>query len=215
MTKKLIILFVAMGVTYFGHAQGYGRGFASLTDTPAAAFSAQTPPVFAIRTNLVYWATMVPQVTPNFGIEFGLSPKLTFNLTGAYNPFNPEWSTVDTKKLAHWDVVPEIKYWFCERFNGSAIGIHGIYGGYNVAGYGIPLLFEEGYRYEGSAFGAGISYNYHWMLGKRFGLEFTLGGGFLYMKYEKSTAPCSDCEEFKKTYLGPTKIGINLIYLIK
>lgn len=215
MTKKLIILFVAIGVASVCQAQGNR----TLTDTPPAAFTAQTPPAFAIRTNLVYWGTL----TPNLGVEFGLSHKMTLNLIGAYNPWNLNATEDNYKKMVHFLVEPELRYWFCERFNGHALGVHGIYSSYNVAGHDIqpwlgkPLLFEKDFRYEGSAFGAGASYNYHWMLGKHFGLEFQLGIGFAYMKYDKFD--CQLCADrigtFTKTYIGPTKIGINLIFVLK
>jgi len=213
MTKKLIILFVAIGFASIGKAQEFNRGVSYPMYTPASALTAQTPPAFAVRTNLLYWATL----TPNFGIEFGLSNKMTLNLTGGYNPWNLEGSEENNKKLVHLIVEPELRYWFCERFNGSSVGIHGIYADYNVGQYDIPLLFEKAYRYEGTAYGGGISYNYHWMVAKHFGVEFNIGAGFAFMKYTKYN--CGKCEDevgkFTKSYLGPTKIGINLIYVIK
>jgi hypothetical protein len=217
MTKKLIILFVAVGATCICRAQGVTLNTASLTDTPAAAFSAQTPPSFAIKTNLLYWASIVPDVTPNLGIEFGLSKKMTFNISGGYNPWKLKGSDESNKKLVHWIVNPELRYWFCERFNGASIGLHGIYSQYNVGQYDIPLLFEKAFRYEGVAYGGGVSYNYHWMVGKHFGLELSLGAGFAYMLYDKYDCPrCSEkINRYSKSYLGPTKLGINLIYVIK
>ena len=222
MNKRLIIMFVAIGVTCIGKAQVVNRAGTSLKNTPVAAFSAQTPPAFAIKTNLVYWAAIVPQVTPNLGVEFGLSQKMTFNIVGAHNFWKPKPASevgngTGNKKMMHTLVVPEVRYWFCERFNGSSIGLHGIYAQYNVSEYDIPLLFEKEFRYEGNAFGGGASYNYHWMIGKHFGLEFSLGLGFAFMKYEKYKCErCSESEgSFTKSYMGPTKIGINLIYVIK
>ena len=234
MTKKLIILFVAIGATCICQAQGTNHGYGMLTDTPTAAYTAQTPPLVALRTNLVYWAAIVPQVTPNAGIEFGLSKKMTFNLIGAYNPWNLNGSETNNKKLVHFIVEPEVRYWFCERFNGSAIGVHGIFSKFNIGGYKIPLLFSKNAKYtnssgqtvilkpeeqrnEGWGAGAGVSYNYHWILSKHFGIEFSLGVGFIYMKYDKYK--CATCDDFlgsyKNSYMGPTKIGINLIYVIK
>ena len=217
MTKKLIILFVAIGAACICQAQGTNRGYGMLTDTPTAAYNAQTPPSIALRTNLVYWAAIVPQVTPNAGIEFGLSKKMTLNLIGAYNPWNLKGSETDNKKLVHFIIEPEVRYWFCERFNGSAVGVHAIYSKYNVGEYDIPLLFEKAYRYEGTAYGAGVSYNYHLMLAKHFGIEFSFGLGFALMQYDKYDCPkCSKfLGQYKKSYMGPTKIGINLIYVIK
>ena len=217
MTKKLIILFVAVGAICVCSTRGLSQGFTDLTDTPPAAFTAQTPPAFALRTNLIYWAAIVPQATPNFGVEFGITPKITLNLIASYNPWNLKGTVDNNKKLVHFLVEPEVKYWFCERFNGHAVGLHAIYAKYNVGEYNIPLLFEKEFRYEGSAFGAGASYNYHWMLGKHFGLEFTLGIGFAYMKYDKFDCPICSARigQFTKSYMGPTKLGINLIYVIK
>jgi len=224
MTKKLIILFVAIGVTCICRAQGRNQSVVPFRETPAAAFSAQSPPAFAFRTNLLYWASIVPNVTPNLGIEFGLSKKMTLNLSGGFNPWDDNKPTTN-KKFKHWIVEPELRYWFCERFNGSALGLHAIMSGvpftdikgYNIGGYDIPLLFEKAYRYEGTAIGGGISYIYHWMVGKHFGLEFNVGAGFAYLKYDKF--PCPKCSpaigKFSKTYIGPTKLGINLIFVIK
>jgi len=215
MTKKLIILFVAIGIASVGRAQGLNRSVVSQVETPASAFTAQTPPAFAIRTNLVYWATM----TPNIGIEAGITNKMTFSFNGGYNPWNLKGSQTNNTKFVHWILEPEIRYWLCERFNGTALGVHGIYSDFNVGGYQIPLLFEKKYRYEGAAYGGGASYNYHWMAGKHFGVEFTFGVGFVYLKYDKYDCPkCSDKineHGYVKTYVGPTKIGVNLIYVIK
>jgi len=122
--------------------------------------------------------------------------------------------------MVHLLIEPELRYWFCERFNGSALGVHGIYSSYNVGGYYVPALmeplFDNKFRYQGSAFGGGLSYNYHWMLGKRFGIEFSLGAGVVYLQYTKYDCKfCSDpIGPFKKFYYGPTKMGINLIFII-
>lgn len=67
-------------------------------------------PAFAIKTNALYWAT----TTPNLGFEIGLSDKFTLDLSGNYNP----WTFSDSKKLKHWLVQPELRFWTCERFNG-------------------------------------------------------------------------------------------------
>jgi len=71
--------------------------------------------------------------------------------------------------------------------------------------------------FEGWAFGAGVSYGYHWILAQRWSLEFTLGLGYAYLKYEKSR--CTDCklplEEGVIHYFGPTRAGISLVYMLK
>ena len=70
----------------------------------------------AIKTNGLYWLT----TTPNVGIELAFSRKMTLDLSGAYNP----WTFKDDKKMRLWLVQPELKYWFCEKFEGHFVGLH-------------------------------------------------------------------------------------------
>lgn len=164
-------------------------------------------PVFAIKTNALYWAT----TTPNLGIEIGLSDKLTLDVSGNYNP----WSFSDNKKLKHWLVQPELRLWTCERFNGHFFGLHAHYAEYNMGG--IKMLGLEDRRYQGNLYGGGISYGYHWILNKRLSIEATIGVGYAYLDYDKY--PCGTCGSKLKSghrnYIGPTKAGLSLVYILK
>ncbi len=173
-----------------------------------------------VKTNLLYDAT----TSMNLGIEFGMGEKWTMDISGNYNP----WTFSDSRKMQHLLVQPEARYWLCERFNGHFFGLHSHYAQYNWGGM-LPFGFSDGkmfgiendammnYRYEGWLAGGGLSYGYHWMLGKRWGLEATLGVGYAYLKYDKY--PCKVCGKKlgaeHKNYFGPTKVGITLIYMIK
>lgn len=234
MNRKLTILFLVLGISGFCRAQGlYGEAPAA-TYTPASAFSAQTPPAFALRTNLLYWGLSftTPAVTPNLGLEVGTSRNTTINLTGSYNPWNLKGTRNNNKKMVHLLVQPEFRLWFCERFNGSSIGLHGIFAMYNVGGYDVisPIdyffnankefknLFNKNSRYEGYAYGGGVSYNYHWMAAKNLGVEFTFGFGYAYMQYKRCLAgncqPEVQGSPFVRHYVGPTKAGVNLIFVL-
>ena len=167
----------------------------------------------AVKTNLLYWATS----TPNIGFEFGLGKRTTLDLVGGYNPWT--LNKDDNKKIKHWMVMPEFRYWLCERFNGHFFGIHTGFAEYNISGVRIPFQNKstQEHRYEGWATGIGISYGYTWILGKRWNLEANIGAGYIYTKYDKYE--CKTCGRFKdnqkKHYFGPTKAGISLIYIIK
>lgn len=66
----------------------------------------------AVKTNSLYWLT----ATPNVGFEFAMAPRWTFEIAGGYNPW-----TLDKEeniKAKHFLVTPEIRYWFCESFQG-------------------------------------------------------------------------------------------------
>lgn len=167
----------------------------------------------AAKTNLLYWATS----TPNLGFEFGLGKHTTLELAGGYNPWT--FDKGSNKKIKHWLVMPEFRYWLCERFNGHFFGIHSGYTYYNVAGVRIPFKGKgtKDHRYQGWATGAGISYGYSWLIGKRWNIEATIGLGYVYTNYDRYE--CATCGDFKgsadKHYFGPTKAGVSLIYNIK
>ncbi|MDR2385892.1 MAG: DUF3575 domain-containing protein [Tannerella sp.] len=71
--------------------------------------------------------------------------------------------------------------------------------------------------FEGWLFGTGVSYGYHWILTPRFSLEFTLGIGVAYLDYKKTR--CTDCRqvigEDASWYFGPTRAGLNLVWMLK
>jgi hypothetical protein len=72
-------------------------------------------------------------------------------------------------------------------------------------------------RFEGWLAGFGVSYGYHLVLSNRFSLEFSLGLGYAYLKYDKfDCRTCGDKESSKYMhYLGPTKAGISAIFMLK
>jgi len=71
--------------------------------------------------------------------------------------------------------------------------------------------------FEGWFTGAGVSYGYHLIMSPRFSMEFTIGAGYAYLKYDKTR--CTDCRkklgEETAHYFGPTRAGVSLIYMIK
>lgn len=164
-------------------------------------------PTWAIKTNALYWAT----TTLNIGVEMGLSKKLTLDVSGNYNP----WSFSNNRKLKHWLVQPELRYWLCDRFNGHFFGVHAHYAEFNVGG--IKMLGLENYRYEGNLYGGGISYGYHWIVSNRWSIEATIGVGYAHIDYDKFQ--CGECgaklKDDTKNYWGPTKAGVSLIYILK
>lgn len=153
----------------------------------------------ALKTNGLYWLT----TTPNAGVEVALSPKLTLDLSAAYNP----WTFKDDKKMRFWLVQPELKYWFCEKFEGHFVGTHlhaaQYYGGWKEK------------RYDGYLAGGGFTYGYDWILSPHWNLEAAIGIGYAHLWYKESPRiPCLKCYENKhKNYFGPTKVAVSLTYI--
>ncbi|WP_293710689.1 DUF3575 domain-containing protein [uncultured Parabacteroides sp.] len=160
------------------------------------------------RTNALWWLT----TTPNLGVEVAMNKKLTLSIDGNYNA----WTFFsDGMSLRHWLMQPELRYWPCKSFEGHFFGVHGHYGRYNIGQ--VPFLPGlDTYTYRGKLYGAGVSYGYHFALGKRWGLELNAGLGYTYLEYDKYV--CSECAEligrYKRSFFGPTRLGVSFIYII-
>lgn len=167
----------------------------------------------AVKTNLPYWGT----TTPNLAVELAMDKKTTLEVHGSYNPFR-FGSKDSNKKIQHWVVMPELRHWVYEKFDGHFFGFHGFFGRYNMGNIDLPLGIFSGLkesRYEGYGVGAGFSYGYQWYLSPHWNMEGQFGFGYSYLNYERYE--CHRCgellEKTHKHYFGPTKVGVSIIYL--
>ncbi|MDR2413697.1 MAG: DUF3575 domain-containing protein [Odoribacteraceae bacterium] len=170
-------------------------------------------PRFEIKTNLLQAAA----TTPHLGFEIGLDNRISLEMSGSYNPWRLNTMDENNKKRVYWIALAEARYWSCERFNGHFFGAHAFYGKYNISNHDVPLLFKKQYRYEGNALGAGISYGYNLMIDRRWSVELIAGIGLARMEYKRYSCKLCDGDHvaYKKLYLGPTRAGITLAYIIK
>ncbi|MDR0541810.1 MAG: DUF3575 domain-containing protein [Dysgonamonadaceae bacterium] len=171
------------------------------------AYPAQAQKI-AEKSNLLWWAT----VSPNIGTEIALSNQWSLDATFSYHP----WRIWETTNLRHWLVSPELRWWYCRSYEGSFWGVHALAGQFNVRA--LPLTgMPESYDYAGFLAGGGLSYGYHLPLSARWSLEFTVGGGYVWISYDKYE--CKECREKIATgyynYFGPTRVGLSLIYFLQ
>lgn len=164
-------------------------------------------PRFALKNNLLGDATL----SFNLATELRISKRYTLDLGMSYNP----WTLNNNRKFKHLLIQPELRTWLCEPFYGHFFGIHSTFAVFNVGNIDIGSL--KGHRYEGYLGGVGFSYGYHWVLSPRWSIEATLGFGYLYMDYDRFKAiRCGELEKsHHKHYVGPTKIGISFVYMLK
>ena len=167
----------------------------------------------ALKTNLLYDATL----TVNAGLEVGLAPRWSFDLSGNYN----NWP-VNDHKWKHWLVQPEARYWFCDRFAGHFMGLHLLGGQYNFGNIKNSINFLgtdfsdlTDHRHQGWMAGAGLAYGYSWILSRHWNLELELGLGYVYTQYD--VFECQGCgkkveQDKPHHYVGPTKAAVNLVY---
>lgn len=162
----------------------------------------------ALKTNLLFWGT----TSPNAGLEVGIGRKFSLDIWGACNA----WKFKNNMRLNFYLAQPEVRYWFCRKYEGHFIGLHGHYGHFSIGQ--IPFISGlKNHELRGDLYGGGITYGYHWALGIHWGLEAMIGGGVVYMDYTKYR--CAECAEpvgtYQRNYIGPTRAGISVIYFIR
>lgn len=182
----------------------------------------------AIKTNLLHDAS----ATANLGLEFGLAPKWTLDLSADVNYWpvkhGYKYDAHQKRYWERWTVQPEFRYWFCEKFQGNFIGIHAIGGMFNVGNIGfIPNFLNNRFkqlkdeRWKGYGVGAGISYGHAWTLGTHWNIEAEIGVGWIYSRYDRyaldkrngGTLGTKIQDNKVHNYVGPTKLAVNLEYV--
>ena len=168
----------------------------------------------ALKTNLINDIAL----SPNIGVEVGLAPKWTLDMTAEMNLWK-----VDGRSWKHLYFQPEARYWFCQRFSGHFIGFHALGGIYNFGKLNLPfnmlgsnLKELKNKRYQGWAVGAGVVYGYAWPLHKHWNIEAALGIGWLYTRFD--SYPCQICgnkidRNKSHNYFGPTKLSVAVEYI--
>ena len=166
--------------------------------------------IIGVKTNIPHWAS----ATPNIGVEVAFWNKMSFEISGGYNPF--EFGNEQHWK--HWIIWPEIRYWFWEPFNGHSIGVHGVFSEFNVGGLNLPvkkLTSLKDRRYQGEINGVGLSYGYAWILGNNLLIEVSVGAGYGRLNYDVFSKGKDGFKknEGRKHYIGPTKGAVSLVYV--
>ncbi len=176
---------------------------------------------WAVKTNLLYWATG----TLNAGGELKVSKHPTVNLTCNLNP----WTYGADNKIQHWFLRPEYRYWVTEAHTRLFFSAHVMGGGFEVGGFNIPILSDEIVRlknlvytyHSGTFVAAGIGLGYAFYLSPHLNLEVSGGVGIARIKHHAEpntrlpywTGPSWRGPD-KVTYLPvPTELSISLVYL--
>lgn len=159
------------------------------------------PYAFALRTNLLRWATL----TPDLGIEWRISRHVGILVNGSWTSWT--WNGND-RRYALWEVSPEVRYYIGREKRGY-IGAMYKTGSFNYK------LSETGR--QGDLMGGGITGGYQLKLNKALSLDFNLGIGCVRADYEKYTVidgvRVRDGKETKNCW-GPVSAGVTLMWNI-
>lgn len=181
-----------------------------------------TPWMFGIKTNLLSDAALA---LPYGGLEIQIARRMSLDLSGWYSSWNIYYPNEQTRI---YGASPEIRWWLGDKVmrEGHFIGVHGNASWYTVEWKnkdGVNKLYQNGTLWlddtgnETPAWSCGLTYGYSLGLGRNdfWGLEFFLGLG--YSSYQQKVISLSPenigtYTHEKNTYIGITKVGINLTY---
>lgn len=156
---------------------------------------------FALRTNLLRWVTL----TPNLGIEWRINRHWGILANSSWTSLS--WNAKE-KRYSLWEISPEVRYYLGQK-NRGFLGIKYQQGDFHYK-------FETIGR-QGGLQGGGLTGGYLFDLKNNFSLDFHAGAGFTYADYNEYTV-INDVRVRKnsknKNYWGINQLGITLIWKI-
>lgn len=167
------------------------------------------PYCFAVRTNVLYDALLLPTL----GVEWRVNRDLGIKLDGSL-----AWWGGETGKVQKmWVLNPEVR-WYLLRDKRFYVGAAGSYGQYNIYKYAIGSIVSKDTGYQGSMWNAGMTVGYQLYLSRCFSVDFNLGLG--YTRFDYDTFGITDGvrvykeRDRTKNFWGPTQAGISLVWTI-
>ena len=171
------------------------------TEQEAQAGAQATPYHFALRTNLLRWATL----TPDLGIEWRINRHVSVLVNGSWT----SWSWQDkARRYALWEVSPEVRYYIGKEKRGYIGAMYKV-GQFNYK-------FSATGR-QGDLMGGGITGGYQLKLNKSLSMDFSLGFGYVNADMEKykviEGVRVRQGNETKH-WFGPVQAGVTLVWNI-
>ena len=173
---------------------------------------------FALRTNLLYDATL----SPNLGAELRVDSLWTLGLNVGFNAWDID--KAQNKKWRHMLISPNVRKYFNLKQDSlhirraNYLEIDGIYSHFNVGNTKIPFGLYDAVKHrrlQGDLVALGAKYGYSWILARDWRLEAEAGVAVGYAWFKEYE--CPHCG----TYLGNgdrifllPQLGINVVYII-
>ena len=161
---------------------------------------------FVLKTNLLYYAILMPSIEAEYKFADRWSAALEFQ--GA-------WYARETPHKVYRvsTLMPEARYWVIERsrWNGMYVGA---FGGGVI--YDLCNGKKKGHRGEGGL--VGLSAGYMWAIGRHFSLDAGIGFGYLYAR-DKVYLPHNGHYLYQLTknvsYFGPLRLKLSLVWRLQ
>ena len=154
---------------------------------------------FALRTNLLRWATL----TPDLGVEWRVNPKWGILVDGSWT----SWTWQDkVRRYALWEVTPEVRYYMGKEKRGYL-------GAMYKAGQFNYKLSDMGK--QGDLMGGGLTGGYQLRLNNALSLDFSVALGCLHVDYEQYEVIDGvrvRAGKVTKNWWGPIDAGVTLVW---
>lgn len=178
-------------------------GETPVTETATAEISRKRTGIcrFALRANLLRWATL----TPDLGIEWRINRHVGIAVNGSWTSWS--WDNKN-RRYALWEIAPEVR-WYIGGERRGYIGAMYKAGQFNYK-------FSETAK-QGDLMGGGIVGGYQLKLNNSLSIDFSLGLGYLNADYDRYIV--IDGVRVRhgkksKDWWGPTFAGVTLVWAI-
>ena len=204
---KLVLLPAALSVASI---------FVCRAETIQTPDSLRTGAGISIRTNLLWDAVS----EPNIGVEFPLSDHWSLGVDAGLKAWPRwlawDWDTKDPKHWRNFAVVPEVRYYLSQVYQGVFFGADALYTHFNVGAVTAPFHMYpdvEQYREQGSYWAGGLLAGYAWWPWQHWRLELEAGAALGLAAYEKFDCPhCGDKVGDERKVAVVPKLAVNIAY---
>lgn len=157
-----------------------------------------------LKTNIPFWALVVP----NIAVEYRFADHWSVDVPIYYMA----GTVARNYRFRTLAVQPSVRYWLKPEMNGHFFGVHLSAGQFNIS-----VDKKNRYQDVNGMYGAGIDYGYALKFNDRWGMEFNIGAGYIYTKYNTyyNIDNGARFDTDRKNYFGVTRLGISVIYRIK
>ena len=154
-----------------------------------------------LKTNLPFYALVVP----NLAVEVRLADQWSLDIPVFYSPY----TVARNYRYRVFALQPSARYWLKPGMKGHFFGVHLLGGMFNIS-------VDERNRYQDTdgMWGAGLDYGYALKFSKHWGMEFNIGVGYIWTRYDTfyNVENGISWDTSTANYLGITRLGISLIY---
>lgn len=187
----------------------------------SCAFHSGVAQAQAIKTNIPFLLAG----TPNAGVEWNIGSRCSISGDAMWMPYM--WNEAEEVfrallMSADFRYYLKPKYYYTNKsYDGFYVGPYAMFGNYNIGVESLTYNKEENIydRYVGWGLSAGLLIGHRLYLSNRLRLDFNINLGYAYLQYNtyllgKYNASFAYSTYNIKHYIGPTKFGINLCYII-